>query len=120
MLIFGAKGDADANTGRGQNETKEKATGTIVGTMKPRLIAYSVWLSMPGAREALHEDTVDSRAKFVMEGVQPGSYTIHVEIFNPPFGHCGFFPWTRDITVRAGETVRVKATLKRVPNARCE
>jgi len=103
-----------------QTVAPRDTTGKIVGSIKPRLVAYSVSLSALGVDAPSRSLTVDSSAKFVLEDIQPGTYTLTVEIFNPPFGHCGFSPWSREITVHASETVRARAKLKAVPDARCE
>jgi hypothetical protein len=101
-----------------QNAATSQAKGRIVGTIKPRAAGYSIRLFRPNSDKPVQDMLVDSIARFSLDAVEPGSYRLQVAVFQP-FA-CGFLPWSQDITVRTGETVYVKAKLKRVPNARCE
>jgi hypothetical protein len=101
------------------NATKQ-ATGNIAGRIRTRSgLGFNVSLSIPGIEKPVAFTTVgvvDDDGKFTLEGIQPGIYQLDIS----SFGGCGILPLSEKITIRAGETLRLKAKLRVARNARCE
>jgi len=56
--------------------------------------------------------------KFSFDRVPPGTYELDVE--GKFYVDCGIIPWSRIVTVQAGETIRVKVKMKVNRGAICE
>lgn len=120
-MVVGASWVWGKTVARAQTSAPSQAPGRIIGSIKPGSApGFHIWLSVPGTNKQVDDEDVDDRGKFLLEGIQPGIYQLNIRVFRPPFGDCGYYPWSKTITIHAGETVLVKAKIKVVRGARCE
>jgi hypothetical protein len=102
-----------------QANAQSEAPGKVVGKIKPKVLTgFDVWLSVPNTPEQIAKQ-FSSDGNFALEGIHPGTYELNVQVHNF-FGGCPFFPYSKQITVHAGEVIHVTANVKRNPKAICE
>jgi hypothetical protein len=102
-----------------QANSQSEAPGKIVGKIKPKMLfGFDVWLSIPRKSDQVAKQ-FSSDGNFALEGIRPGTYELNVQVHNS-FGGCPYFPYSKQITVHAGEIIHVTANVKRNPKAICE
>jgi hypothetical protein len=107
---------------QGQASAPNQTTGTIVGSIKLRGGSlFEVDLAIPGADKPIAQQTVSpiyGPMNFSFKGIPPGTYKLDVN--GNVYPECGIIPWSKIITIHAGETLRVKVKMKVNRHAICE
>jgi hypothetical protein len=117
VLTLAAATTGSASWAEHDAPAREQATdqtptiGRIVGSITPHLPSgFHIRLFIPATITEIAEKNSDQDGHFTLEGIQPGTYQLEIRVLNV-YGGCRYLPWSKQITIQAGKTTSLKATV---------